>query len=245
NLFGFSTKEKSKELAAQLPYLDTVAVQTNLPGTVVIKVQAATERYCLPLPDGQWAVLSDNLKLLKYTPTQPDGLIWLECGLEGGQPAVGGIVTLAAGNTAIQQQAEAGTLLATAESALYDANAALQALRTAMESYGLLGDISYISLADLSELSFLYQGRVSVRLGTANSLDYKLHLASNALLDADGTGIAASEHGTLDVSYQQSDGEIRGYFQLADPNQPEPAEEPAEEPTDEPPAELTEDTQTQ
>ena len=30
-------------------------------------------------------------------------------------------------------------------------------------------------------------------------------------------GISSSDRGTLDVSYQQSDGEIRGYFQLADP----------------------------
>lgn len=35
-------------------------------------------------------------------------------------------------------------------------------------------------------MAFLYQGRISVLLGTLNELDYKLRLAKYVLLDEDG-----------------------------------------------------------
>lgn len=216
NLFGFSTGEKTQELAKLLPYFDQIRVDVSLPGTVVVKVHPATERYEIQV-GGQWAVLSDAMKVLKLTDAQPEGLIWLEAQPAAGTPQVGGTLALAAQNTALENTDEDAVAAATGENALYDANAALQQLRTSMETYGILQDVTVISLQDLSEISFLYQGRVSVRLGTINNLDYKMHLSSNTLLDVDGTGISSSDRGTLDVSYQQSDGEIRGYFQLADP----------------------------
>lgn len=216
NLFAFSTRQKAAALAAQLPYLDEIKVQVAMPGAVIIRVRPATERYGLPLGD-KWLVLSDGMKVLKINDAWPDGLIWLDAQPADSQPAVGSILTLGAGSTAIATPEDADSTTATAEEALYDANSALTALRASMEQYGVLDSVTYISLMDLSEISFLYQGRVSVKLGTVNNLDYKMRLASNALLDADGTGISESEHGTLDVSYQQTNGEIRGYFQLADP----------------------------
>ena len=79
---------------------------------------------------------------------------------------------------------------------------------------------------DQSKLSFTYQGRIVVTLGNANRLDYKVRLAAAALLDPE-KGLLASDRGTLDVSYQQTDGEIRGYFA---PEEPEPTPEPTPEP---------------
>ena len=86
-----------------------------------------------------------------------------------------------------------------------------RALQT-MEDTGLLDGVTLISLQDMEEINFLYQGRVSVVLGTANNLPYKLQIASRIVLDTDGTGLASTDRGTLDVSYQRSDGSIVGYF---------------------------------
>ena len=92
------------------------------------------------------------------------------------------------------------------------ADTALDQLVQQLEDTGLLDGVTLISLQDMEEISFLYQGRVSVVLGTANNLPYKLQIASRIVLDTDGTGLASTDRGTLDVSYQRSDGSIVGYF---------------------------------
>ena len=95
-----------------------------------------------------------------------------------------------------------------------------------LESEGLTDGVTAIDVMDQSKLSFTYQGRIVVTLGNANRLDYKVRLAAAALLDPE-KGLLASDRGTLDVSYQQTDGEIRGYFA---PEEPEPTPEPTPEP---------------
>ena len=42
-------------------------------------------------------------------------------------------------------------------------------------------------------MAFLYQGRISVLLGTLNELDYKLRLAKYVLLNEDGKGCSPTD----------------------------------------------------
>ena len=95
-----------------------------------------------------------------------------------------------------------------------------------MDAEGLTDGVTAIDITDLSNLSFRYQDRIQVLLGNNNRLDYKIRLASVAILDPD-KGLSASDKGTLDVSYQQTDGEIKGYFA---PDEPEPTPTPTPEP---------------
>lgn len=53
---------------------------------------------------------------------------------------------------------------------------------------------------------------MSVQLGTANNLDYKIRFAAYIILDTGGDGLASSDRGTLDVSDQQTDGTIQPRF---------------------------------
>ena len=111
-----------------------------------------------------------------------------------------------------------------------------------LQANGLLRDVTYLALTDPTEINFLYQGRISVKLGTANNLAYKVRLAAAAITDPD-KGLSAADRGTLDVSYQFENGEVRAYFEPADPTQ-EPEQSPKpEEP--EPSAQEPEDTQQQ
>lgn len=215
NLFGFSTKEKSQILLNSLPYLDVAEVGTQMPGTVVIKVQPATERFMLQY-GAQWLVLSDHLKVLRASDTQPEGLIWLEANVAQGQSMTPGSFLT------VQDQADEQ---ATAESSHIPAQETLEQLMAELETYGLLDGVSIVDLTDMSELNFLYQGRVSVTLGTANNLDYKIRFAANLILDVDGTGLTASDRGTLDVSRQLEDGSIQATFN-SDTSTPTPAPTP-------------------
>ena len=69
-----------------------------------------------------------------------------------------------------------------------------------LESCGLLEKTTLISLADMSELNFLYEGRISVKLGTANDLAYKVRFVADVILDVEGSGLSASDRGTLDAA---------------------------------------------
>lgn len=219
NLFGFSAEEKTRQLQTQFPYLDAVQVDIQLPGTVVLKVRPATERFAC-MYSGGWLVLSDSLKILRVELSQPSDLSVLTCSLPAGfTPAVGQVLVPGSYNSLLEGDA------ATPESSMQDAAQILSELTARLESEGLSDGVTAIDILDLSQMSFTYQGRIRVLLGNDNRLDYKVRLAATAILDPD-KGLSSSDAGTLDVSYQQSDGEIRGYFA---PDEPEPTPTPEAE----------------
>ena len=241
NLYGFSTKEKSDQLLAQMPYLDVAVVTRQAPGTVIIRVQPAVERFKMEY-SGSWLVLSEQLKVLRVEPTEPDNLVQLDALLpEGAATTPGSFLTLDAPSepTALATAMPSGTATPEnadeADTAQETPNEVLNELLSELDQYGLLDGTTVLTMQNMTELSFLYQGRVSVQLGTANNLDYKIRFAAYIILDTGGDGLASSDRGTLDVSDQQTDGTIQPRFL--------PAENPVAtpEPIPEPPAEDTTD----
>lgn len=219
SLFGFSTTEKTMQLQQQFPYLDNVQVDIQLPGTVVIKVSPAREHFAC-MYSGGWVVLSDSLKILRSDVSQPEGLTVLTCSLPSDfTPTPGNFVVPVSYNSLLEGDA-------TAEAAQQSALQTLMDMLDELQAQGLEDGVTELNIADLSELSFSYQSRIQVLLGNSNRLDYKIRLAAVAILDPD-KGLAASDKGTLDVSYQQTDGEIKGYFA---PEEPEPTPTPAPDP---------------
>lgn len=223
SLFGFSTTEKTMQLQSQFPYLDNVQVDVQLPGTVVIKVKPATERFTC-MYSGGWVILSSNLKILRSDISQPEGLTVLSCSLPADfSPEPGRFVVPVSYNSLLEGEGEA-----TMETAQATATDVLAQMMEEMEAQGLSEGVTAVNISDLSNLSFDYQERIQVLLGNSNRLDYKIRLASVAILDPD-KGLSSSDKGTLDVSYQQTDGEIKGYFA---PDEPDPTPTPTPE-TDE------------
>lgn len=219
SLFGFSTTEKTAQLQTQFPYLDNVEVNIQLPGTVIIKVTPATERFTC-MYSGGWVVLSDSLKILRSDISQPAGLTVLSCSLPADfAPTPGTLVEPVSYNSLLEGETE------TAETAHQDATEILMELLDELEAEALSDGVTVLNISDLSDISFTYQDRIQVLLGNSNRMDYKVRLAAVAILDPE-KGLAASDKGTLDVSYQQTDGEIKGYFA---PEEPEPTPTPQPE----------------
>lgn len=219
SLFGFSTTEKTAQLQTQFPYLDNVEVNIQLPGTVIIKVTPATERFAC-MYSGGWVVLSDSLKILRSDISQPAGLTVLSCSLPADfAPTPGMFVEPVSYNSLLEGETE------TAETAHQDATEILMELLDELEAEALSDGVTVLNISDLSDISFTYQDRIQVLLGNSNRMDYKVRLAAVAILDPE-KGLAASDKGTLDVSYQQTDGEIKGYFA---PEEPEPTPTPQPE----------------
>lgn len=226
NLFGFSTAEKTQQLAQQFPYLEHVAVEIQLPAAVIIKVEPATERFACMYPGG-WMVLSDSLKILRTDVSQPDGLILLTMSLPTDfSPVVGQNIEPKSYNSLLSE-----TQQATAETAGLQASAlqTLTEMRDGLQENNLFDGTTALNIQDLSDIEFTYQNRVQVLLGSETNLAYKLRLAAAALTDPE-KGLAAGDKGVLDISTQRSDGDIRAYFE---PDTPEPTPTPAPTPSPE------------
>ena len=89
-----------------------------------------------------------------------------------------------------------------------------------LDSSGLGADVTRIEFEDPEQMAFLYQGRISVLLGTLNELDYKLRLAKYVLLDEDGKGCSPTDTGMLDLSHLSASSTRKFRFAQGEPTLP-------------------------
>lgn len=221
NIFQFSIAEKEQAMAAALPYLETIRVRRSLPGTIVVRVTPAVERYALK-GEGGWVVLSGGLKVLQVSPNEPSGLIEIT-GAEPLGPAAGYPLALAedqapAPASGAAPAASAPSAASSGAASGQGQNAAgtwldtLTGLLAGLDERGLAQGVTSLELGGLTEISFFYQGRVQVLLGTANSLDYKLQWAAYLLQNEEGDGLLETDRGVLDISHLRADGSIQPVF---------------------------------
>lgn len=213
NIFSFDPGSKAAALEKVFPMLEDIRVERDYPGTVVVRV----------------------------TEAQPAGLPTLY----GGEPVSaepGEQLTFAAEPKAdstpdstpdsAADSSASGTVEEEADQRLESLNTLLAALDAA----GMSADVTRIEFADVDEMAFLYQDRISVWLGTLNELEYKLKLAKHVLLNEDGKGCAATDTGKLDFTHISMSSTRKFTFAQGEPELPsgyilpEPVEEtPAEE----------------
>lgn len=226
NMFSFRLNERQAQLDLALPLLEQVRLKRRYPGTLEVYVTPAVATYCAQTAEG-WLVLSRTLKVMETAAEQPAGLRVLLCDAKAAQPGTA-LETLALERAALAyEQAKAAAQAAASaagaasgpsatmppEDMVRDANRiALDELLSALEQAGLLEQATVLDVADPEEMAFLYDGRISVRLGTMNEMEYKLQLAGYILRNEDGQGCSATDAGVLDVSHILSDGSIRPTF---------------------------------
>ena len=95
-----------------------------------------------------------------------------------------------------------------------------RALLAALDAAGMSADVTRIEFADVDEMAFLYQDRISVWLGTLNELEYKLKLAKHVLLNEDGKGCAATDTGKLDFTHISMSSTRKFTFAQGEPELP-------------------------
>ena len=219
NIFSFDPAEKAAALEKQFPLLENIRVERDYPNTVVVRTNAATAVYTMQTSGG-WLSLSAGLKILDKDSAQPDLII-----LCGGEP-----VSTMPGT---QLEFETGPSGASSGSAASDSAASSEAgpptdkrleslntLLTALDSSELGADVTRIEFEDPEQMAFLYQGRISVLLGTLNELDYKLRLAKYVLLNEDGKGCSPTDTGMLDLSHLSASSSRKFRFAQGEPTLP-------------------------
>ena len=244
NIFSFDPAAKAAALEKVFPMLEDIRVERDYPSTVVVRVAEAQPAYAMQTAKG-WLTLSAGLKILAADSAQPTGLPTLY----GGEPVFSDPgeqlcfeEETPADSTASESASDAASASAAVEEEAGDKRLeALSTLLTALDTAGMRGDVTRIEFADPEETAFLYQDRISVRLGTLNELDYKLKLARHVLLNEDGKGCAATDTGTLDFThismsstrkftFAQGEPELPSGYVVPEPTTPEEA--PAEETAD-------------
>ena len=219
NIFSFDPAEKAAALEKQFPLLENIRVERDYPNTVVVRTNAATAVYAMQTSSG-WLSLSAGLKILDKDSAQPDLII-----LCGGEP-----VSTTPGT---QLEFETGPSGASSGSAASDSAASSEAgpptdkrieslntLLTALDSSELGADVTRIEFEDPEQMAFLYQGRISVLLGTLNELGYKLRLAKYVLLNEDGKGCSPTDTGMLDLSHLSASSSRKFRFAQGEPTLP-------------------------
>lgn len=219
NIFSFDPAEKAAALEKQFPLLENIRVERDYPNTVVVRTNAATAVYAMQTSGG-WLSLSAGLKILDQDSAQPDLII-----LYGGEP-----VSTTPGT---QLEFETGPSGPSSGSAASDSAASSEAgpptdkrleslntLLTALDSSELGADVTRIEFEDPEQMAFLYQGRISVLLGTLNELDYKLRLAKYVLLNEDGKGCSPTDTGMLDLSHLSASSSRKFRFAQGEPTLP-------------------------
>ena len=219
NIFSFDPAEKAAALEKQFPLLENIQVERDYPNTVVVRTNAATAVYAMQTSGG-WLSLSAGLKILDQDSAQPDLII-----LCGGEP-----VSTTPGT---QLEFETGPSGPSSGSAASDSAASSEAgpptdkrleslntLLTALDSSELGADVTRIEFEDPEQMAFLYQGRISVLLGTLNELDYKLRLAKYVLINEDGKGCSPTDTGMLDLSHLSASSSRKFRFAQGEPTLP-------------------------
>ena len=219
NIFSFDPAEKAAALEKQFPLLENIRVERDYPNTVVVRTNAAAAVYAMQTSGG-WLSLSAGLKILNQDSAQPDLII-----LCGGEP-----VSTTPGT---QLEFETGPSGPSSGSAASDSAASSEAgpptdkrleslntLLTALDSSELGADVTRIEFEDPEQMAFLYQGRISVLLGTLNELDYKLRLAKYVLLNEDGKGCSPTDTGMLDLSHLSASSSRKFRFAQGEPTLP-------------------------
>lgn len=216
NIFSFDPASKAAALEQVFPMLENIRVERDYPGTVVIQVTEAQPAYTMQTSGG-WLTLSASLKILSSDAAQPAGLPTLY----GGEPVSQTPGTqLSFEQPAPASSAASDSASGTAEEAGDKRLDSLNTLLAALDALGMRGDMTRIEFADPEEMSFLYQDRISVLLGTLNELDYKLKLAQHVLLNADGSGCAATDTGTLDFTHISMSSTRKFTFAQGEPKLP-------------------------
>lgn len=219
NIFSFDPTEKAAALEKQFPLLENIRVERDYPNTVVVRTNAAAAVYAMQTSGG-WLSLSAGLKILDQDSAQPDLII-----LCGGEPV--------SATPGTQLEFETGPSGASSGSAASDSAASSEAgpptdkrleslntLLTALDSSELGADVTRIEFEDPEQMAFLYQGRISVLLGTLNELDYKLRLAKYVLLNEDGKGCSPTDTGMLDLSHLSASSSRKFRFAQGEPTLP-------------------------
>lgn len=199
-LLSIGEARVASRIRMELPYVDDIKVGVRLPGTVEIEITELQVTYSIEDETGAWwliaaggrAVEQVTLdKALGYTRVEGLAIRTPQPGAQV-QALPGQIIDPDEGTAESQSQSDADEQLS-----------ALIAVMTGLESNRIIGEVSLIDVTDVTAIRLEYPQLLTVGLGSAERMDYKLGYLSAALEQLDDT-----QSGELDLSLEYSEDAI-------------------------------------
>jgi cell division protein FtsQ len=181
NLFLVATKDDAQAIRRRLPYIGSVKVTRKFPTSVQIAVQSANVLGAAACGNS-YVILGSDGTVLETTSSQPENCASFQ-GLKFKKAQVGYPVEFS------DQEQES-------------------VFNSVMEAVGTvgLGKITSADFSSTTRIRLVYDGRVTVDLGTPTDLDYKLKFAKELLAN----NIKSTEKGTLNMTTTPDNN--RAYF---------------------------------
>ena len=174
NLFFINQFSVVSRIYAKLPYVEKAAINRSLPNRLTVVVSESHAIACVEAEDGMWAVDRGCKLLSKAEGDALNGLIRVQ------------------GLTAIAP--EAGQLIAAGEAETPKVKYLADILNQ-IDTLSLRDRITTIDISGISNPSFDYIGRFTVKLGSNENLEYKFQCLLSAV-----AALNEGDRGTLDLS---------------------------------------------
>lgn len=191
NLFLAKTKKAEAAIEQKLPYIGNVKVSRKLPAEISIQVESAPVAGAVET-NGSYILLTASGKVLEQTKSPPE-----KCTMIVGLA----LSSATPGKQAVYKEASS--------KALYEQLAA--AIKN-----NSLASVTKIDISDPYRILMVYDGRITMNLGSSADLDYKIRFGKTILDGKNAEGednIGKEEKGVLNLSSAKEDD--RAYF---DPN---------------------------
>lgn len=174
NLFFINRFTAISRIFSKLPYVENATIDRSLPNRLVIEVTESSAMARVVAEDGYWAI-DRGCKLLSPIEVSDAALLI----------AVDGVAPIAP---------EVGQTMAPGEADEPKVTYLSDILRR-MSALNMAADVSAIDISDVSNPSFRYLDRFTVKLGSNEDLDYKFQLLLTAVAE-----LKEGDSGTLDLS---------------------------------------------
>ena len=174
NLFFINRFSAVSRIFAKLPYIQKATVTRGLPNRVTIAVTESQAVACIQLENDSWTIDSAGKILGEAEGTDAASLIRVD-GIKLYHPTVGETASTEAGDSA---------------KVTYLADILQQIQSRSLQDY-----VTAIDMSTISNPSFDYLGRFTVKLGSDENIDYKFGLMLSAVEQ-----LQAGDYGTIDLS---------------------------------------------
>lgn len=199
-LLSIGEARVASRIRMNLPYVDDIKVGVRLPGTVEIQITELQVTYSIEDENGSWWLISadgraveqvDLERALGYTRVEGLTIRTPQPG-QTVQAIPGQIIDPGEGTAVQMDQSDADAQLA-----------ALTAIMTGLEQNRIIGQIACIDVTDTRSLRLQYPQLLTVQLGDADRLDYKLRYLAAAVEKLD-----ENQSGELDLTLDYSEDAI-------------------------------------
>lgn len=205
SLLSVSDARVAGNIRLELPYVNEVRVGIKLPGTVYIEITELETTYAIQARDNTWWLIASDGRVVEQIETSAAVGYTRVLGVQADAPRIdqrAQAVEEAAEQTTEATQETSGdgvTLPTTVQITGAQRLEAVLTILQSLEDNGVLGQIATIDVTNLNDITMEYGQRLTIVLGTAENLDYKVTYMARAIEQ-----LADYEAGELDVSFKYS-----------------------------------------